>query len=438
LLLLVFVVIHEMFSRKRGKASVVITSAVNAALLCSLDAWFLPLDMTIQWSDFTAMSGLPLVVIGFFPLSALVLAAWDRFRPVTELTLTPIGAIVRTSFLVCCIAAAVVWLCKDPVNRDTRTIARTAFHVLNGQWEAILNEKTGAIFAGFPKRATALQEFMVHAVDHSLCSTGRLGDRLFAFPQAGFSVSQLLMLESTHTKGYVNWIVALELAMDLGMVNVAEKLAGEIMENVGPFPDIIYRRALVQIAKGNTEAAAVYLNKLARMPYYRTEAKRLLGLLDTTEALVSEPRIASMRANMDTTDYFLFTVSYDAMLKHLLQSNPGNKAAYDYLMTFCLLTGRLDGLAALIPAAPAYGYTELPRYWEEALCVYRAANATPALTLSSNSMLRPETVERFNEFAQACMQMTNDPDAEAKLAPAFGDSYYYFSIFKHSNGVRHE
>ena len=44
------------------------------------------------------------------------------------------------------------------------------------------------------------------------------------------------------TNGYVNWVVVLDLAMDLGMVNTAEKIAGEIMENMGPYPDIIYRR----------------------------------------------------------------------------------------------------------------------------------------------------------------------------------------------------
>jgi hypothetical protein len=126
------------------------------------------------------------------------------------------------------------------------------------------------------------------------------------------------------------------------------------------------------------------------------------------------------------------------MLKRLLQSNPGNKAAYDYLMTFCLLTGRLDGLAALAPAAPAFGYTVLPRSWEEALCVNQAANSQQAPSETSFSGLRRETVERFNEFARACLQMADDPAAEAKLAPTFGDSYYYFSIFRHSQGTLHE
>ena len=55
-------------------------------------------------------------------------------------------------------------------------------------------------------------------------------------------------------------------------------------------------------------------------------------------------------------------------------------------MTYYLLTGRPDGVAALAPAAPAFGYTVLPRYWEEALCVYQAANSQQASSVAFLSM----------------------------------------------------
>jgi len=433
-----FVVIHDFFSRDSRHLPIVITAAVNGALLFAVETCFLPLDMGIRWSDFTLLSGLPLVVIGFFPLSAIILATWRRFQRTSERDALVKAVIVQITLLVCCTFAVVVWLCQEPVNRDTRTIARTMHHIMTGQWDAILHEKTSALYKDFPQKAGPIQEFMIHAVDHALCRTGQLGDKLFTFPQAVLSDEPLFMLETTHTNGYVNWIAVMELAMDIGMVNTAEKIAGEIMENVGPYPDVMYRRALIQIAKGNNEAAAVYLNKLACMPFYRTEAKRLLGMFGKNSDLLSEPRIAAMRTNMDTTDYFLFTVSYDAMLKHLLQSNPGNKAAYDYMMTFYLLTGRPEGLVALLPAALAFGYTALPRYWEEALCVYQATNSQQPSSNGSVSGLRPEAVERFNLFAKSFIQIADDPAAADKLAPAFGDSYYYFSVFRHSKGAQHE
>jgi hypothetical protein len=415
-----------------------VAAAVHGALFYVVNGWLVPIDMTIRWNDFTELSGLPIAVIGFFPLVAIVLPAVSRLRHAPESKATASGAIVRTCLLVCCTLAAIVWLCREPGNRDTRIIARTICHVMNGQWEAILKEKTGALYADFPQKAGPLQAFMMHAVDHALCRTGQLGNRFFSFPQSGFSSDQLFILGSMHSSWYVNWIIVLEQAMYLGMVNTAEKIAGEIMEIVGPYPDIIYRRSLVQIAKGNTDAAAVYLNKLACMPFYRADAKRLLGMLDNRNVLNAEPRIASMRANMDTVDYFLGTVKDEAVLGNLLKSNPGNKAAYDYLMTYYLQTRLLERMAGLAPKAPAFGYTVLPRCWEEALCVYLVASQQTPLSEASFSKLREETVRRFSEFAQASMQMRNDPAAATKLAPSFGDSYFYFTIFKHSPGIRNE
>jgi hypothetical protein len=54
------------------------------------------------------------------------------------------------------------------------------------------------------------------------------------------------------------------------------------------------------------------------------------------------------------------------------------------------------------------------------------------------SGLRQETVDRFYRFTQAWLQLENHPDAAEKLAPTFGDSFFYFSMFRHSRGVSHE
>jgi hypothetical protein len=174
LLVLLFVIVHECFNRERRIAPAVIASAVNSALLFALDAWVIPLAITVRWSDFLAPRGLPLAMIGFFPLAAAVFAVRDRLRHRPEGKVTAIGAIMRLS-VVCGGVALVVWLYGDPVNRDTRTIARTVYHIMNEKWEAVLNEKTGPLFADFPQKTGGLKAFMVHAFDHALYRTGRIG-----------------------------------------------------------------------------------------------------------------------------------------------------------------------------------------------------------------------------------------------------------------------
>jgi hypothetical protein len=309
---------------------------------------------------------------------------------------------------------------------------------MNGQWNKVLNENTSKLFIGWPEKAGTLQAFMIHCKAHALASTGQIGDKLFHYPQRVFTNDPLLFLESTNTNGYVNWFVVLELAMDLGMVNTAEKIAGEIMENVGPLPDILYRRDLIQIAKDNIDAASVFLCRLSCMPVYRSESLHLLSMLNDKSKLFAHPRIASMRANMDSTDYFLCTINYDQRLLNLLKSNPENKTAFDYLISYYLLTGQSNRVAEVMHGASTVGYSALPRLWEEAICFYHAASFDQSGDGTPFSGLQQSTVNRFNEVARACMAIGDDNKAAVKLAPQFGNSYFFYSIFRYSPGARHE
>jgi hypothetical protein len=439
-LFLIFIIIRELSSDKKINGAHLIASAVNAVLLFALNVYVFPINATIKWTSFTAQSGLPLIMILVLPLTSALYALVNKFSkgPVNN----P-HAFLRTtidlSILSIVTVTLVLWLLFDPVNRDTRTISRTCSHVMNGQWDCILKENTSKLFRGFPEKAGALQAFMIHSVAHALSATGQIGEKLFHYPQRVFTDDPLLFLESTNTNGYVNWFVVLDLAMDLGMVNTAEKIAGEIMENVGPHPDILYRRAQIQIAKGNIDAASVFLRRLSHIPGYQSKTLHLLSNLDNKDKLLSDPQIVAMRANMDTTDYYLYTINYDQILLNLLQSNPGNKTAFEYLMSYYLLTGQSDRVAEFLQNSSTINSQMLPRLWEEGICVYQAANYDQSSFGSSlPSGLHQSTVNRFNEFARAAMSIGDDNTAAAKLAPLYGDSYFYYSIFRFSSGVRHE
>lgn len=432
LFFLIFVHIDEFFSKERNAPSAII-SIVSVGIFFLVEN-LLPLDKAMRWADFVNHSGSVPVMVTFFPVAAVVVSLMNR-SAFTNAEKKKYTEIIKAALLACGIVATGAWICMGPVNRHTRTIARTVHHIIKGKWDAILNEKTTVLFSQFPQKAGPLQLFMIHAINQALCRTGQAGEKLFTYPQASFNVDPLLMLQSTLSNGVVNWFAALELSMDLGMINSAEKIAGELMETMGPYPEIVYRRALIQIARDNHEAAAVYLNKLSHMPFYQKEAKRLLGILNKKEILNSHPRLAQMVTFRDTVDYFLFNgVSHDILMRNLLQSYPGNKLAYDYLISYCLLTGRLDDIPVYLQFAQTLGYQTLPRYWEEALCLNHALHAQKNATEISFSGLRQETVNRFLTFTQSWLQMENDPDAAIKLARTSGDTFFYFSMFRFSQG----
>jgi hypothetical protein len=104
-------------------------------------------------------------------------------------------------------------------------------------------------------------------------------------------------------------------------------------------------------------------------------------------------------------------------------------------VNFCLLNNRIEKIPGLISVAGAYGYTVLPRYWEEAYCLYQSFNSMQTSSEVSFSGVSQKTVKRFYSFTRDFLQMENDHRAAAKLAPAHGDSYFFYFTFRYSPGV---
>ncbi|HEX7511446.1 MAG TPA: DUF6057 family protein, partial [Chitinivibrionales bacterium] len=159
-LVLLFTVIHELFQKNRTNTfSIMAAVVVNAATAFALDAFVIPLHASIQWRDFTESSCLPLAVIIFFPIAAVLFAALSRVKFFIKICSTWSGVIAQTSMVIFGVSAVFLWVCISPVNRDTRTIARTEHHSIRGSWAAVLREPTRPLFAHFGPKPGSLQAF---------------------------------------------------------------------------------------------------------------------------------------------------------------------------------------------------------------------------------------------------------------------------------------
>jgi hypothetical protein len=280
-------------------------------------------------------------------------------------------------------------------------VAQTVYYLQNEIWDDMLVADYHAQFSCFPVRTEQLKRYLTHAQIRSLAANGLLGSDMFAYPQATFSPEPLLLRNSLLEHGFPLWAGAADIYMELGLVNYAEKTIGELMECMGPYPFPVYRRTLLHLAKGNGATASVYLKKLSAMPFYRNEARHLLAILEDSTAVAAHPRIAHLRSCMDTTDYFFLSCSEEELLLHLLRRNPHNKTAYEYLMGLYLLTGRVDKLVERLPDAAAFGYTILPRHWQEAICVRLSLLENPVDTAAIGSdlaLVSPQTFYQFDRF----------------------------------------
>jgi len=435
--------IYGAFQKPRTLSVLGCASLLNAAVAWIVEFFCLSPDKAFNSTAFFTPPVLPIVIIGYVLLVSIVInPAIARFflpravirlqRPMVP---TAAGYGIRLAIVGLLVSGVTAWAMNDPINMEIRTIARTLHHIQCKQWDRILQENRPAVYAQFHEPDRLL---MIHAINRALCNTGRLGSAMYSYPQASVSAEPLLLLQNTSAYGYPNWFAALDLFMDLGALNYAEKIAGEAMENMGPYPFLMHRRACIQLAKGNTEAASVYFSKLSTMPFCRREARMFLDLLHDDPAMASHPLIARLRALMDTTHNILYHDNEETILLDLLRSNPRNKMAYDYLMAYYLQTGNMEKIAGLARRAAGFGYTPLPRHWEEAICFYLFQDST-LRSKFRDLPIRPETSAELNRFLEACDRGLNEPARMAETASLlerkFGTTYFYY-LFKISNGAK--
>jgi hypothetical protein len=212
---------------------------------------------------------------------------------------------------------------------------------------------------------------------------------------------------------------------------MAEKIAGESMENMGSNPVILYRRSLIQIAKGNTELAFVYLNKLRSMPFNGNGAQTLLNDLHDNVRLANHDEINHLQAYMDRDDYTVWRgnmADEEKVLLNLLAANARNKMAFEYLMAYYLLTRQPAKVAQNMNRLGALGYSEIPVLYEEAMVLN--SHIDSSAVLQTKLPIRPQTYERFEQFAKEYdLYSQGVPGAKETLNREFGASYFFFHLF---------
>jgi len=183
------------------------------------------------------------------------------------------------------------------------------------------------------------------------------------------------------------------------------------------------RLAETNLVTGNYEAASKYLRMLANSP-----ANRKWALERFPEANWSpeyRERIERKRALLPRFDVVHGMDQTQLTLRVLLNSNPSNKMALDYLLCFDLLTKDVDAFVA--DYAPSLTSSHL---YEEAMLIFLASKGGMNEENFRHYNIREETLRRFNRFVSIYQR---DKGSSKNLAGEFGKTYWYFFYFAARN-----
>jgi hypothetical protein len=213
--------------------------------------------------------------------------------------------------------------------------------------------------------------------------------------------------------------------IDLGLINTAEKNLTECMETFGEQPMILERLALVNLVKGATDTARIYLGALSKMLFYGRWAEDYLARLEADPNLSEDRQIQNLRARYLKKDYTALFYAKEPMLLALLEQNSRNRMAFEYLMAWYMLTKQLDKFMQNIGRLSDLGYAAIPPAYQEALAIY----AYPR-DKARDYPISPEVRGRFERFSSIFNRYNrNKVQAADELAREYGKTYFFYYMY---------
>ncbi|MBN1508129.1 MAG: hypothetical protein JW955_14860 [Sedimentisphaerales bacterium] len=268
-------------------------------------------------------------------------------------------------------------------------------------------------------RRHPVDHFVMNAVDRALWHTGRLTLDMFSYPQ---QPGGLLLTGEDHVLVYWN---KFDTQIDLGLMNTAEKNLTECMETFGEQPMILQRLAMVNLVRGTTNSARVYLGALSRTLFYSGWARDYLARLDADPSLAGDREIQELRSRCLRKDNLALFYAKEEMLAALAAQDNRNRMAFEYLMAWYLQTRKLDKFIQNIERLSEFGYATIPPLYQEALAIYAYPRGK-----AGEYPISPDVRSRFESFSRIFNRYRQDKAAAFnELAGSYRDSYLFYYIY---------
>jgi hypothetical protein len=257
----------------------------------------------------------------------------------------------------------------------------------------------------------------------ALSQKEHLCDRMFYGPQ-NFGPNSLLVQWNSKTSINDNFRGAY-FFYTIGLINEAHRWAFESMVGQGYRPENIKLLIKTNLINDHYDIAEKYINVLKKTMHYRKLALKFEAMLNQPEKVKSDPELGKEIMLMPKEDFLVRIKDQQANILLLLESNTGNRRAFEYMMAWYMLERSIGNVAGELTKMKGIGYTRIPKHLEEA-----------ALYLSSNSVEPPdlgglvistETKNRFLQYEAASLKFNSTLSAnEINLKKAFGSTFWYY------------
>ena len=358
--------------------------------------------------------GVPLANILFiFFLPLLPVISMVRY---TEANTGKLKSMLKISLPLILLSLLTVFALNRSLNKDYRLILQIEKLAGEEKWIDMLQ-----LSAKNPNSSDVIASY----TNLALYKTGNLPWQMFRFYQ--LHNENGLILKWRNSADIL--MAGSDVYFNLGLNNGAYRWAFEDLVVEGTTYRALKRLVLTSIINKDYRVAEKYISVLNKTLFYKKWAKKYSRLLYNDSAVNSDPLLGKKVTQLAHDNSFITIINNEPNLKLLLESNPQNNMAFEYLMAHYLLKKDVEGFASEIESIRNFQYKELPSSYEEALLVYYVFHETDQIDLG-NLSISEITRKRFNAYSEAYSKYKSNKDMAAKvMRKDFGDTYWYYHHF---------
>lgn len=295
-------------------------------------------------------------------------------------------------------------------DKTTRDKILVSFYGASGDWDKVI------------KTAESLKEYDLFInlnYNRALANKGTLADNLFHYNQLAGPLG--LFIDGKVTSDIP--FICSDQYYDLGYMNESQHWAFEAQTIFPNSPRLLKRLVQINLVNGEYQLAEKFLRRLNENVLYHDWVAKHQKYLEDTSLVAKDPEF-SYKRQCEPLDNFT-AGHHSKKLTKLLEANPSNKMAFEYLLCSALLEGDLANFKNLISQKNNLAKAPLPRVWDEALILYYyLTRTTPG---AGDISFSPERQKQFESFIKAMKPFGNDWQmARQTLYREYGNTYWYY------------
>lgn len=343
------------------------------------------------WPWVAAVAAVPVIVVS--PRLKLRGKAWERIAAFPAVTALGILGFIFS------------------FDSEKETYFKYDYLTRRFRWDTILSEA---------RKDNPQKPFEMASVNLALVKTGN-AHKMFEFYQNG---PDGLLPE--YTNDFIHPLIPSETYFQLGMVNTSQRYTFEAQELIPDFQKSVraYKRlAETNLVNGNYKVAEKYLKALAKTLFYRNWARSRMAMCGNQTAIDADPGYGYLRqVRLHDHDFLFNRQAMESMLAYLVQENPSNHMALEYLLAWDLLDKNLKGFVGFCPFE---GYPGgVPRCYQEAFLLDFSETAQSLAAVPA--FIDKQVVTSFGNF----MKEYNGGATAETIARQFGNTYWYYYFYR--------